>query len=97
MKKFYPHSYHKTDKLGRPIYIELMGAVKIKELFNVTTKDRMMRYYIREYERLMKYRFNSCSKATGKLVEQGLSILDLTGVSMSILSGEVRLLLNIQT
>jgi hypothetical protein len=92
VKKLYPHTYHKTDKLGRPIYIELMGNVKIKELFSLTSKDRMMRYYIREYERLMKYRFNACSKVSGKLIDQGFTILDLTGVSMSILSGEVQII-----
>lgn len=49
----------------------------------------MMRYYIREYERLMKFRFQACSKAAGRLIEQGFTILDLTGVSTSILSGSV--------
>jgi hypothetical protein len=90
VKKLYPHTYHKTDKMGRPIYIELLGSVKIKELFQITNRDRMMRYYIREYERLMKYRFNACSKISGRLIEQGFSILDLSGVSMSILSGDVK-------
>ncbi len=37
----------------------------------------------------MKYRFNACSKASGKLIEQSLTILDLKGVSMSILTGKV--------
>jgi hypothetical protein len=90
VKKLYPHTYHKTDKLGRPIYIELLGEVKVSEVFKKTTKERMMRYYVREYERLMKYRFPACTKEKGQLVEQGFSILDLTGVSMSILSGEVK-------
>lgn len=99
VKQLYPHSYHKTDKLvntfhkpvnqGRPIYIEKLGDIKIKELFKITSEERMMRYYIREYERCMKYRFPACSRASGKLIEQGFTILDLTGVSMSIMSGSV--------
>ena len=49
-----------------------------------------MKYYIREYERLMKYRFNACSKVAGKIIEQGLTIFDLTGVSLGLLTGKVK-------
>jgi hypothetical protein len=90
VKKLYPHTYHRTDKMGRPIYIELLGNTKFKEVFQITTRERMIRYYVREYERLLKYRFNACSKSSGRLIEQGFSILDLTGVSMSVLSGDVK-------
>ena len=61
----------------------------MKELFKITNEERMMRYYIREYERAMKFRFAACSKASGKLIEQGFTILDLTGVTISLLSGSV--------
>jgi hypothetical protein len=56
----------------------------VKELFKITNEERMMRYYIREYERAMKFRFAACSKASGKLIEQGFTILDLTGVTISL-------------
>ena len=92
VKKVYPHGYHKTDKLGRPIYIELIGESNIKELFKITNEDKMMRYFIREYERLMRYRFPACSKAAGRIIEQGFTILELNGVGMSLLSGKVRLI-----
>lgn len=55
----------------------------------------MMKYYIREYERLMKYRFPACSKVEGRLVEQSLTILDLNGVGISMLSGKVKSFLKI--
>jgi len=90
VKAMYPHGYHRTDKSGRPIYIEQISKVNLSELFKVTTEDRMMKYYIKEYERLMKYRFPACSKQAGKLIEQSLTILDMEGIGMSILGGKTK-------
>ena len=38
---------------------------------------------------LMKLRYTSCSATAGRRIEQGLTILDLTGGSMKILSKRV--------
>ena len=89
MKKLYPHTYHKTDKLGRPIYIELISKLKISEVFKITTHERMLKYYIKEYERT-KYRFSACTRAYGKIIEQSLTIIDVDGVGMGILKGRTK-------
>jgi len=50
----------------------------------------MMKYYVKEYERLMKYRFPACTKAFGKLpIEQGFTIFDLKGCGISMLTPKV--------
>ena len=49
-----------------------------------------MKYYIKEYERLMKYRFPSCSKARGSLIEQSLTVLDMDGVGLGMLAGKTK-------
>jgi len=50
-----------------------------------------MKYYVKEYERLMKFRFPACTKAFGKLpIEQGFTILDLKGVGVSLLTPKVK-------
>lgn len=89
MKHFYPHGYHKTDLQGRPIYIERLGQLEIARLFEITNDQRMMRYFVREYERLLKIIFPACSKAKGSKVEQSFTILDLSGASMRLLSKSV--------
>lgn len=95
VKKIYPHGYHKTDKTGRPIYIEQISKVNLTELFKLTNEERMMKYYVKEYERLMKYRFPACSRACGKVIEQSLTILDVENIGLSVLTGQTKQFLKI--
>lgn len=37
--KFYPQYYHKTDKDGRPVYFEELGAVNLHEMNKVTSEE----------------------------------------------------------
>jgi hypothetical protein len=55
----------------------------------------MMKYYIKEYERLMKFRFPACSQAVGKVIEQSCTIIDVNGVGMSLLTGKTKEFLKI--
>lgn len=89
IKENYPHGYHKTDRFGRPIYIERLGELNLKRLFEVTSEERIIRYSVREYERLVNEIFPACSEAAGKRVEQTIVILDLGGASMKLLSKKV--------
>ncbi len=81
--------YHRQDKLGRPIYIERVGHLKIKKLWKVTTEDRMLRYYIRSYERMVKYVIPACSKQKGELVQQTMIIVDMHNAGISMASRKV--------
>jgi len=89
VKKFYAHGYFRTDRQGRPIYIERVGLLKLQNLFKVTTQDRLVKYYCQSYERLLKDIFPACSKAAGKPIAQTCTILDLKGGSMSMMSSQV--------
>lgn len=83
ISKLYPRYYHKTDKAGRPIYIERLELVDCKKLFEITTQERLLTRYIREYEKLLGYRFAACSVKENRRVEQGTTIIDLKGVPLS--------------
>jgi hypothetical protein len=61
-----------------------------KEIFKITSSERMMKYYIKEYERLMKYRFPACSRAAGKIIEQSLTIIDVDGVGIGLFGGKIK-------
>lgn len=83
VQSLYPRFYHKTDKQGRPIYIELLGNLEAKKLFEATDQDRFLKKHVREYEKLLKYRFKACSEKQGRRIEQSCTILDLKGVPLS--------------
>jgi hypothetical protein len=89
VKEHYKHGYFKTDKTGRPIYIERIGLLNIDKLFSVTTEERLVKYYIQSYEFLLNKIFPACSKLSGRPVEQTFTILDLEGCSLSMISKRV--------
>ena len=90
IKKVYPHGYHHTDKLGRPVYIELYDKTDVDGLFKITTEEKMVKYYIKQYERQVKYIFPACSAVVQKPVEQSCTILDANGIGIFSLVGPIK-------
>lgn len=93
----YPQGYHMTDKVGRPIYIQHLGQINVKALQTVTTVERMVKYHVQEYERALKYIFPACSKVAHCHIDQTLTILDLKGVGLRHLTGDVKRILSLIT
>eukprot|EP00775_Hariotina_reticulata_P010356 gene10356-10514_t len=93
----YPQGYHKTDKLGRPIYIQLLGKIDISTLKQITSEERMIKFHIQEYERCGKIIMPICSKLQGRQIDQTFGIMDVKGVGMSHLTGEVKRLMSTLT
>lgn len=89
IKEIYPHGFHKTDRVGRSIYIERYGMLDMKRIFELTTEERMIRYYIREYESMINERIPACAIAAGYAIEQTLTILDLGGSSTKLMKKTV--------
>ncbi len=58
----------------------------LTELFKRTTQERIIKYYVREYEKQRNYIYPVCSQAAGKKVETGFTIVDLTNGSSVLLS-----------
>jgi len=89
----YPQGYHKTDRLGRPIYIQHLGQINVRTLSEVTSEERMLRFHVQEYERAMRYIFPACSLIGGRHVSQTLAVMDLKGVGLRHFSGDVKRIL----
>lgn len=86
IKLFYPHGLHKVDKQGRPIYIEVLGELKVDEMFKITSPERLLMYQAREYEKAIDKIFPACSKNVGKYIQQTFAIVDLKKMTSSLLS-----------
>lgn len=65
---------------GRPIYIQHLGQVNIKKIYEITTEERMLKFHVQEYERCIQYIMPACSKVAGKHIEQTFAILDVKGI-----------------
>lgn len=81
--------YHGTDKQGRPVYIERIGNLDVPKIFTITTEERMIKYYQYSYEYLMKVRYPACSEVAGKRIQQGVTIMDMTGGGISSVNKKV--------
>jgi hypothetical protein len=81
--KYYPHFYHKTDKDGRPVYIEQLGKIDMKALNSITSQDRLLKHLVLEYEKFIHERLPACSAQIGHPVETLCTVLDLKNVGIS--------------
>ncbi|KAM5445949.1 cytosolic factor, phosphatidylinositol/phosphatidylcholine transfer protein [Microsporum audouinii] len=83
MFEFYPQYYHKTDKDGRPVYIEQFGKIDLTAMYKITTSDRMLKHLVCEYEKLADNRLPACARKSGHLLETCCTIMDMKGVGIS--------------
>jgi len=84
--EYYPQYYHKTDKDGRPVYIEQLGKIDLAAMYKITTAERMLQNLAVEYEKLADPRLPACSRKAGNLLETCCTIMDLKGVGLTKVS-----------
>jgi len=82
IQAYYPQYYHKTDREGRPIYIESMGKIDLTAMRKITTDERMLQNLVVEYEKLADPRLPACSRKVGSLLETCCTIFDMKGVGL---------------
>lgn len=68
---------------GRPLYIEQLGNIDLKKMYQITTGDRMLQNLVVEYEKMADPRLPACSRKAGQLLETSCTIMDLKGVGIS--------------
>ncbi|KRX09616.1 CRAL-TRIO domain [Pseudocohnilembus persalinus] len=85
LREIFPHAYHSTDIQGRPVYIEILSDLKYDDMIKpdedsekgIMTKQRIEKYFIKEFEQLVNVIFPKCSKVQGKNINQMVRIIDM--------------------
>ncbi len=88
-RQYYPHLYFRTDKLGRPIYIERVGKMNLDKLLNILSVEKIEQHFIQDYERLLNEIFPACSEAKGERVYNTCYIMDMKGAASKMMSSKV--------
>ena len=86
----YPEGFYGVDRDGRPVYIQKPGAIDCTKLWEFTTLERSIQYHISQQERYVNILLPAASIASEKILDQSTVIIDMEGVSVSTLTGEVR-------
>lgn len=81
VRQRYPQFFHKTDRWGRPVWIELLGHIDVDALLKVTTIERFLRYHIQCCESFRQVKLPACSAAAGRPILTQTIILDMSGLS----------------
>ena len=68
---------------GRPIYIQHLGQINMKKMYEVTTEERMLKFHVQEYERCARYIMPACSIVAGRHIDQTFAIIDLKGAQVA--------------
>ncbi|PSC67286.1 phosphatidylinositol phosphatidylcholine transfer SFH11 isoform X3 [Micractinium conductrix] len=95
--QFYPEGFYGTDREGRPVYVQQPGKIDLDQLWKVTTQERCIRYHLQQQERYWRIIAPSCSVTDprGRKHEQSLVLIDMEGVGVSTMTGEVRRLMGL--
>lgn len=82
--KYYPRGYFGVDKIGRPIYVDRIGGIKVDKLFQTVPEPKMFRGLYYAVEHCLKHRFLACSAVFDRQIHQSFNIMDCSGFGMSM-------------
>ena len=84
-KDAYNHVHHKTDKLGRLVYVDRAGSLDAKKVLSLD-QDQLLKAYIWDCEATLWFRLPACSVKSRKHIGKTLTIIDLKGLGLSLLT-----------
>lgn len=88
--KHYPEGFFCTDREGRPVYIQKPGDIDCSKLWKFTTMERSIKYHITQQERYVFEIAPAAALTGGSKCFQSTVLIDMEGVGVSTLTGEVR-------
>ena len=77
IKLFYPHNFHKTSILGEPIFIQILGQLKINEINKLMKEPLLTKYIVFKLNELEQRIFPKCSIYYKRNIDKIFVIIDL--------------------
>ncbi len=74
--------FHKTDRLGRPIFIQDLGNMDVTKVFQITTPERVIENFAVTLELAVRHRYEACTVASGRWVDDNMMVVNLAGLGL---------------
>lgn len=74
--------FHKTDIVGRPIFIQDLSGLDAEKVFTVTTPERIIQNFAVTLEHAVRRRYHACTKAKGYNVDNNFMVLNVQGLGL---------------
>lgn len=90
--------FHKTDKLGRPIFIQDLGNMDVTSVFRNTTPERVIQNFAVTLELAVRHRYEACTISSGRWIDDNYMVVNLAGLGLSTfwsMKGQLQQLLGI--
>lgn len=89
IKLFYPHNFHKTTLIGEPIFIQMLGQLKINDINRILPEPLLTKYIVYKLTELEKDIFPKCTAKYNHTVNKVFCIVDLLGLTTSLMSKNI--------
>lgn len=86
MYELYQAGYYFTDKIGRPVYIERVGCAKFDQILKNFSVEEVYKMFIFQWEMNERLIQPLASKIAGKRIDTFISIIDLKGLPLSLIT-----------
>lgn len=89
IRLFYPHGFHKTTYSGEPVFIQMLGELKISDINRLLPEPLLTQYIIYKINEVDKFIFPKCSEKVGRKINKIFCIIDLLGLSTSLMNKQI--------
>ena len=89
IRLFYPHGFHKTTITGEPVFIQMLGELKISDINRLLPEPLLTKYIIFKINEVEKIIFPSCSEKFGKKIDKIFCVIDLLGLTTSFMNKQI--------
>ena len=89
IRLFYPHGFHKTTIDGNPVFIQMLGELKISDINRILPEPLLTQYILYKINEVEKVIFPKCSEKFHKNINKIFCVVDLLGLSTSLMNKQI--------